>query len=309
MTFDSRPLVLYGRPSALLEILSPGPLTTVQDLGRPGWAHIGVPGSGAADQRALTLANRLVGNPEGAAALETTYGGLKLRLHAKSSGSQPSVRYIALTGAPCPARLDDGRLIAPNAPVAVYDGQVLELGLPSSGLRTYLAVRGGIDVTPSLGSRSTDLLSGLGPPPITAGDVLALGAPEGGLPGVDVAPQPPLSDDITLRVVAGPRDDWFTDESVQTLYAHDWEATSRSNRIGIRFDGPALTRRKEGELPAEGMARGALQVPPNGLPVLFLAAHPVTGGYPVVGVVHTKDLPLAGQIRPGARVRFLPARH
>lgn len=293
-------------PAATLEILAPGPLTTVQDLGRPGWAHIGVTASGAADRDALTLANRLIGNPEGAAALEATFGGLRLRLRARGPGGTPSVRYVALTGAPCPARLDDGRMLAPNTPTAVYDGQVLELGAPTSGLRTYVAVRGGIDVEPSLGSRATDLLSGLGPAPLTAGDLLPVGAPGGPMPGVDLAPRPALPDDITLRVVPGPRDDWFDPASVRTLYRQPWEATSRSNRVGIRFDGPPLTRVREGELPAEGMARGSLQVPPNGLPVLFLADHPVTGGYPVIGVVHAADLSLAGQIRPGGRVWFRP---
>ncbi|MFI0712181.1 biotin-dependent carboxyltransferase family protein [Streptomyces inhibens] len=170
-----------------LEILSPGPLTTVQDLGRPGWSHIGVPPSGAADPSSLALANRLLGNPENAAALEITYGGLRARLRSRRPDGTRSVLYTALTGAPCPARLDD-RPIAMNAPVPVLDGQCLELGVPTAGLRTYLAVRGGLDVPVTLGSRSTDVLSKLGPPPLTTGDVVQVAPPVGRMPGVDLAP-------------------------------------------------------------------------------------------------------------------------
>ncbi|MFE3826613.1 biotin-dependent carboxyltransferase family protein [Streptomyces sp. NPDC059092] len=286
-----------------LEILAPGPLTTVQDLGRPGWAHLGVTTSGAADTASLTLANRLLGNPEDSAALEITLGGLRARIRSRRADGTPTVLYLALTGAPCPVRLD-GRPAGMNAPIAVTDGQLLELGPPASGLRTYLAVRGGLDVPPVLGSRSADLLSGLGPPPLTAGDTVPLAPATGSMPGVDLAPCADPPREFTLRVVPGPRDDWFDEASRRALYRERWEATSRSNRVGVRLDGPALVRAGYGELPAEGMVRGALQVPPNGRPILFLADHPVTGGYPVIGVVHTDDLPLAGQLPPGAAVRF-----
>ncbi|MFE3740913.1 biotin-dependent carboxyltransferase family protein [Streptomyces sp. NPDC059134] len=286
-----------------LEILAPGPLATVQDLGRPGWAHLGVTASGAADTASLARANRLLGNPEDTAALEITLGGLRARIRARRADGAPAVLYLALTGAPCPVRVDGGAA-GMNAPIAVADGQLLELGPPASGLRTYLAVRGGLDVPPVLGSRSADLLSGLGPPPLTAGDTLPVAPATGAMPGVDLAPCAAPPREFTLRVVPGPRDDWFDEASRQALYREPWEATSRSNRVGVRLDGPALVRAGDGELPAEGMVRGALQVPPNGRPILFLADHPVTGGYPVIGVVHTDDLPLAGQLPPGATVRF-----
>ncbi|MEV7090762.1 biotin-dependent carboxyltransferase family protein [Streptomyces sp. NPDC093085] len=286
-----------------LEILAPGPLTTLQDLGRPGWAHLGVTASGAADTRSLTLANRLLGNPENTAALELTLGGVRARIHSRRPDAAPAVLHLALTGASCPVRLD-GRAIGMNAPVAARDGQLLDIGAPTSGLRTYLAVRGGFDVPPVLGSRATDLLSGLGPPPLTAGDLLPVAPATGALPGVDLAPcaAPPAA--FTLRVVPGPREEWFDAASRQALYRAAWTATSRSNRVGVRLEGPALVRSGSGELPAEGMVRGALQVPPNGQPILFLADHPVTGGYPVIGVVHADDLPLAGQLPPGAPLRF-----
>ncbi|MEW1723962.1 biotin-dependent carboxyltransferase family protein [Streptomyces sp. NPDC093109] len=318
-----------------LEVLDPGPLTTLQDLGRPGWAHLGVTASGAADLPSLALANRLVGNPENTAALETTYGGLRVRIGAwqvdarradarapgaapgGGSGSAPGVVWAALTGAPCPAVLD-GRPVGMDAPFAVADGQVLGLGAPTAGLRTYLALRGGPDVPATLGSRSTDLLSGLGPAPLAAGDILPLAPPGGALPGVDLAPRAALPGprsgsgsgpgDFVLRVVPGPRDEWFDAAAVAALYGEPWTATSRSNRVGVRLDGPVLGRARAGELPAEGMVRGALQVPPNGQPILFLADHPVTGGYPVIGVVHAADLPLAGQLPPGATVRFRRSR-
>jgi biotin-dependent carboxylase-like uncharacterized protein len=271
-----------------IEVLRPGPLCTVQDLGRPGYAHLGVPHSGAADADSLRLANRLVGNPEDAAALELTFGGAALRFHAAA--------WIALTGAP--VRVRPGAM---NAPCHVPAGATVELGTPPAGVRTYVAVRGGVDVPPVLGSRSTDLLSGLGPPPLTAGDRLAIGHASEPIT-VDVAPGYEPEEEPVLRIIAGPRDDWF--ESLEPLVEAPYEVSSHSNRVGVRLEGPPLTRRREGELPSEGMVTGALQVPPSGRPIIFLTDHPTTGGYPVAAVLMTADLSCAGQLRPGQRVRF-----
>jgi biotin-dependent carboxylase-like uncharacterized protein len=283
-----------------LTVEATGPLTTVQDAGRRGWAHLGVTGSGACDPGSLARANRLVGNPPGAAGLEVTLGGLRLR------AAGPGVTWVALCGAPAPARAG-GRPAPLAAPVALRDGDVLALGVPARGLRTYVAVRGGVAVPPVLGSRATDLLSGLGPAPLRPGDRLPVGVPGRPFPAADLAPAPALPDrEFRLRVLPGPRDDWFPATAWRTLVGARWTATSRSNRVGVRLAGPALTRSRGGELPAEGMVPGALQVPPNGQPVLFLADHPVTGGYPVIGVVCDADLPLAGQIPPGAAVLFTP---
>jgi biotin-dependent carboxylase-like uncharacterized protein len=273
----------------VIEILSPGPLATIQDLGRPGHAALGVGASGAADRRSLRLANRLVGNPEGAAAIELTFGGFAARFE--------TLAHVALAGAPCAG-------VAMHAPIYVPAGGELRVGAPAAGLRTYLAVAGGIDVAPVLGSRSTDTLAGLGPAPLRAGDRLPVGATHGEPPGVDVAPVPWPRADPVLRVLPGPRADWFTGEALATLHASGWTVTPRSNRVGMRLDGPALDRRTDAELPPEGMVEGALQVPPDGRPVLFLADHPVTGGYPVIAVVHPDDVPLAAQARPGATLRF-----
>jgi biotin-dependent carboxylase-like uncharacterized protein len=280
----------------MIEVVRPGPLATVQDLGRPGHAHLGVPRSGAADERALRLANRLVGNPEGAAAIEFTLGGGAVRFEDGA--------WVAVTGAPVPVRIN-GRPYGMNAPCYVDAESMIELGLPLEGLRGYLAVRGGLAVEPTLGSRSTDLLSGLGPAPLSAGDRLPVW-PTSGLDEiqVDVAPSAGLPAVPVLRVLPGPRDDWFTPESLATLTAQPYEVTSESNRVGVRLDGPVLTRIREGELSSEGMVTGAVQVPPNGRPILFLTDHPTTGGYPVVAVVATSDIPLAAQLRPGQHIRF-----
>ncbi|WP_067482915.1 5-oxoprolinase subunit C family protein [Actinomadura hibisca] len=280
----------------MIEVVRPGPLATVQDLGRPGLAHLGVPGSGAADVRAFRLANRLVGNPEERAAIEVTFGGAAFRFDQAA--------WIAVTGAPLTVRIG-GRPHGPNAPCHVPAGGLVELGAPSSGLRSYVAVRGGVAVEPVLGSRSTDLLSGLGPAPLSPGDRLPIG-PVTGLADllVDVAPVAPLPEVPTLRIVPGPRDDWFAAEALGKLTSGPYEVSGESNRVGVRLQGPPLPRAREGELGSEGMVTGAIQVPPNGLPILFLADHPATGGYPVIAVLTAASIPQAAQLRPGQHVRF-----
>lgn len=283
-----------------LEVLATGASALVQDLGRPGLAASGVGRSGAADRAALRLANRLVANPEGAAGLEAVLGGLSVRAHR--------LLTVALAGAAAPAAID-GRPMGHHAVLTLRRGQVLTLGAPPSGLRTYLAVRGGIAVAPVLGSRATDVLSGVGPRPLAAGDLLPVGPEPSTFPLVDVAPVgAPPSGTVTLRAVPGPRADWAADPAALARTA--WTASSRSDRVGIRLEGEPLRRLDRGELPSEGMVRGAVQVPPGGEPVLFLADHPVTGGYPVIAVVLDTDVDRAAQVRPGQQVRFtLPRGH
>ncbi|MBB3674911.1 biotin-dependent carboxylase-like uncharacterized protein [Modestobacter versicolor] len=275
-----------------LTVLGPGPLTTVQDEGRPGQAALGIGRSGACDRASAALANRLVGNPAGAALLEVTFGGLAVRAEADL--------LVVTTGARCPG--------APHAaPTVLRRGQELRLGAPASGLRSYLAVRGGIDVPPVLGSRATDVLAGLGPAVVAAGDVLPVGEPSAPLPGVDLAPvADPPAGEVTVAVLPGPRADWFGEPGWAGLTGQPWSVTSESNRVGLRLDGVPLERLREGELPSEGMVRGALQVPPSGTPVLFLADHPVTGGYPVIGYVTDADVDRCAQLRPGQVMRFRP---
>ncbi|MCJ0875295.1 biotin-dependent carboxyltransferase family protein [Streptomyces sp. AP-93] len=286
-----------------LEVVRAGALTTLQDLGRPGYAHFGVPRSGALDAGAHALANRLLGNPPGAAVLETTVDGVALR----AVGGPVTV---AVTGAPCAVRAC-GRPVAWGAPVWLRAGAELEVGRAESGVRGYVSVRGGFAVEPVLGSRSTDLLSGLGPPVLTAGAVLPVGAPgPDPVAGADAPAAPGPPSELVLPLRLGPRADWFTAQSLtERLLRGRYTVSAASNRIGLRTEGPALLRARGGELPSEGMVLGAVQVPPDGRPVVFLADHPVTGGYPVVGVVPPGPaLDAAAQSPPGLPVRFVRSR-
>ncbi|MFD0384777.1 biotin-dependent carboxyltransferase family protein [Streptomyces stramineus] len=283
-----------------LTVVRAGALTTVQDLGLPGHAHLGVGRSGALDEPAHRLANRLVGNPAECATLETTVNGCAVRAATAVTA--------AVTGAPCPVRVD-GRPVAWGAPVRVPAGAVLEIGAATRGLRGYAAFAGGVAAEPVLGSRSRDLLSGLGPEPLTDGDTLPLGTPHGPSAGADAVPWAgePVGG-LVLPVVLGPRDDWFTPGALRALAGTGFRVSAASNRIGLRTEGPPLARAREGELPSEGMVLGAVQVPPDGCPVVFLADHPTTGGYPVVGVVPEPSLAAAAQAVPGTPVRFVPVR-
>jgi KipI family sensor histidine kinase inhibitor len=317
-----------------IEVIKPGPLATVQDLGRPGFGHLGVPHSGAADAASLRLANRLVGNADGAAGIELTFGRAAFRF--------PAGAWVAVTGASAPVTLETGQagdtpVTARGAPgrgsgetardmprdaeFSVPAGGVVRVGAPTAGLRCYLAVRGGIGVPPVLGSRSTDLRSGLGPAALRPGDALPVGgaaeprpaAGAGGhaaetteLPVALVAPtvMPAAGDPAVLRVVPGPRDDWFEPGALRQLRAGTYVVTPASDRTGLRLGGPALVSARGDQLPSEGVATGALQVPPGGRPILLLADHPVTGGYPVIATVLSADIGLAAQLRPGSTLRF-----
>jgi biotin-dependent carboxylase-like uncharacterized protein len=280
----------------MITVLRPGPLTTIQDLGRPGYAHLGVGRSGAADRDSLRLANRLVGNPDGAAALEITFGGFAATFGARA--------VVALTGAPGPARVGL-RDIGPNGPVEVGAGAELTVRPPDRGVRTYLAVRGGLDVPAVFGSRSTDLLGGLGPDVVRAGTRLRIGTGTAGFPTTDLAPVGTLPDTVVLPVRPGPRADWFAPGALDLLAGSRYEVTPASDRVGLRLDGPALPAAATRELPTEGMAEGSLQVPPDGAPIVMLADHPVTGGYPVIAVVDEAAIGAAAQARPGDQIRFV----
>ncbi|WP_121252720.1 biotin-dependent carboxyltransferase family protein [Nocardioides ferulae] len=285
-----------GSRAAALEVLRTGPLATVQDQGRVGLAHLGVPRAGALDGPAAALGNRLVGNPPEAAVLEVTFGGLAVRAHAG--------RWVAVTGASGPVRIA-GRPCAGGRAEFLPAGEVLEVGPPAVGLRSYVAVAGGIEVPPVLGSRSTDTLAWVGPPALTPGAVLPLGDPTGP-PAAHEVPRPPPSAGV-LRLHPGPRLDWFSSGALDLLCSSPYTVGIDSNRVGLRLEGHRLRRRRPGELPSEGMVSGAVQVPPNGRPVIFLADHPPTGGYPVIAVVERADLWQCAQLRPGQTVRFTRA--
>jgi biotin-dependent carboxylase-like uncharacterized protein len=282
-----------------LTVLRTGPQTLVQDLGRPGNAHLGVPPSGALDAPSLRLANRLVGNAESLAGLEVLLGGLAVRAEASCT--------VVVTG----PRVDvsvNGRCAGSHSLVHLKCGDVLEMGTPVEGLRCYLAVSGGISVPAELGSRSTDLLSGIGPEPVRPHDELPLGPVTAPAVGVDVLVPFRVPDELVVPVLLGPRDDWFGEPGKQ-LRAGKWTVSDRSNRVGMRLTGTALTRSESfqgKELPSEGIPTGGVQVPADGQPVVFLADHPTTGGYPVIGVVPADVLPLLAQARPGTSLRFRP---
>jgi biotin-dependent carboxylase-like uncharacterized protein len=281
------------------EILSTGPLALVQDLGRPGLAHLGVTRSGAADRRNHALANRLVANPDDRATVEVTFGGFSARV----SGSAAETVAVVVTGADTNPAIN-GKPFGTNSIAHARPGDVITLGRPVSGMRSYLAVRGGIDVPPVLGSRSYDVLSALGPAPLRDGDVLAVGTHPVAYPELEQAPVAAVEAGVVeLSVVLGPRDDWLVDPDA--LVRTDWVASDRSDRVGMRLTGTPLRHRwPDRQLPSEGATRGSIQIPPNGQPVILGPDHPVTGGYPVAGVVVAADMDRVAQIRPGQPLRM-----
>jgi biotin-dependent carboxylase-like uncharacterized protein len=276
-------------------VVRAGALTTIQDLGRPGHAHLAVPRAGAADLPAHLLANKLVGNPADAATLETTLTGVTLRVMCQA--------WVAVTGAVAPVTVD-GRPGDWGLPVLVQRGQTLDVGQAIYGLRSYVAVSGGFWATPVLGSRSRDLLACIGPDPLIDGQKLTLGPPGMSPAHLDLAPWPVPCEDPVLAVTPGPRDDWFSPAAMTLLLSGRWTVTPDSNRIGIRLAGRALPWARQGELPSEGTVTGAVEVPSDGQPLIFLNDHPTTIGYPVIATVSPASLAACAQVRPGQSVRF-----
>lgn len=308
----------------VLSVRSPGMLTLFQDAGRTGLTHWGVSPSGPVDRVAAAEANRLVGNQPQATVLENLAGGLAVTAHRDV--------VLALTGAQVPARisednpvdaespaLEEPLAVTPYRPFALKPGQTLTLGATERGLRTYLAVRGGFAAPQQATSSSRDTLAGLGPEPLATGDLLALAAESSAVVGNPAPPLPlPGEQTLTIRAVPGPREDWFTPESLTRFTEAIWEVSQSSDRIGARLvlaeregggEKPdpteVLARISSKELPSEGMVAGAMQVPPSGEPVIFLADHPVTGGYPVIATVHPNDLRLVAQAPPGTKLQFV----
>jgi biotin-dependent carboxylase-like uncharacterized protein len=277
----------------VIVVRQPGLLTTVQDLGRPGWAHLGVPLAGAVDRAALRAANRIVGNASGAAVLETTLAGPELHFEVDA--------MVAVTGGRCAVTVG-GQVVDPGVAVTVRRGRTVTAGPVSRGVRSYLAVRGGVDVPAVLGSRSTCTLSGLGPAPLAAGDRLAIAAQVAGAVADELLPE--IVDEPVLQLLPGPRDDAFPADALSTLKSCSYTVSASSDRSGVRLEGAVLQRLCDVELPSEGVVPGAVQVPPDGQPIVFLANCPTTGGYPVIGVVRPEDLAHAAQARPGTRLRF-----
>lgn len=289
-----------AEPRPALTVVRAGSLTTVQDFGRPGLAHLAVAPSGALDPEALRLANRLVGNPDGAAALETTLTGVAVRAEVNCR--------VAVTGAVSPVTVDDRQMGWAMA-LDLTAGQLLDVGMATVGVRAYVAVAGGVGGPSTFGSRSRDVLSGLGPRPLRDGDSLVTGRSQGLPAPVEFGGRfrPPLRLNVLLHL--GPRHDWMGEGAAAMLGWASWRVAAASNRTALRLEGPSLPLRRNGQLPSEGIVTGAVQVPPAGRPLIFLADHPTTGGYPVVGVLDPANLGACAQARPGTAVSFRTCRY
>jgi antagonist of KipI len=285
---------------SVIQVQSPGLLTTVQDLGREGFGPLGVSASGAADPISLRLGNRLVGNAEGAAALEMTLlGGTFLF---------PQNGTIALTGSDFAATLD-GSLLELWTSVEVRPGQTLRVGATRSGARSYLCVQGGIVERTLLGSASTHLLSGLGGHEgraLRKGDVLRIGSATASFRKRSVAPRAleRLSPRKALRITPGPQSDWFPRESQQRFYESTYRIAEESNRMGLRLAGPPIAPGSSGEMITEGVSIGAVQITAGGMPIILFVEQQTTGGYAKIANVISADLHSLGQLRPRDEIRF-----
>ena len=302
-----------------MNILFPGPLSTVQDMGRTGHASQGYPECGACDKYALALGNLLCGNPETAAAIEMTFVGATVQF------DQDAV--IALTGASCAPTLN-GMSIPLHAPVRVPAGSTLEIGMFTAGLRLYLCVQGGVDVPPVLGSRSTDLkcrIGGVEGRALRQGDHLPIGMPAPGyafgraaraakvLAGKPWLLRPRTAHSFMpeqavplLRAVPGPQDSAFTEEGLRTFFSSMYTVATDLNRMGVRLSGPAVATKHGSDILSDGIVEGSVQISANGQPILMLADHQTTGGYAKIATVIAPDLSACAQLRPGELAAFRP---
>jgi len=287
----------------MIEVLRPGLLTTVQDRGRFGYQKFGVPVSGGVDEIALRAANVLVGNTQGAAALEVTALGPRLRFLAET--------VVALTGAEVEGDIG-GRAIPWCKSFQVRAGQILDVRACTRGLRTYLAIAGGLDVPVLLGSRSTCLVANFGGfhgRPLATGDVLGAGppsAPLGDLAGREVpeAWRARHGSPVLLRVVLGPQVDAFTEEGRRTFLGSTYQISPNADRMGYRLDGPVIAHQGSADILSDWVPLGGVQVPGDGKPIILLADRQTTGGYPKIATVIKPDISLVAQLRPGEMLAF-----
>lgn len=292
---------MTGRPELLVP--TAGVLLLVQDAGRAGLLGQGVSPSGFADAASAARANRLVGNPEHAAVLESLLGGVVL----EAVGAEAT---IAVSGIDAVIEVEThgvARRVEPESPIALPPGAVLRIGPATAGLRAMIAVRGGVDARPVLGSRSRDTLAGLGPAPVVDGDRLSVGAAATAWPTVELAvvdPPPSTSRTLVLTFRWGPRDDRLEPAGIAALLGAR-AVSARADRVGVRLDGPVVGT-TESRLPSEPTVAGAIELPTDGLPFVLGRDHPVTVGYPVVGVVDAASLDRLAQARPGTPVRLVP---
>jgi len=285
----------------VFEVVQPGSLTTIQDMGRHGYQQYGVPVSGAMDSYALMVANLLVGNDEGAACLEITVLGPRLRILGDT--------VVAVTGADLSPALNNSPLPMWET-VKVCSGDTISFGHPKRGCRGYLAVAGGIDVAEVLGSRSTyvkSCLGGLDGRPLRSGDRLCSGEPRAGISARKLPSQyiPEYQGENELRVILGPQDDYFTRKGIQTFLHSEYRISVQADRMGYRLEGPPIEHKAGADIVSDGIPLGAVQVPGDGLPIILLADRQTTGGYAKIATVSTIDLPKLAQAKPGDRVRFI----
>lgn len=286
-----------------LVVVEPGPLTAVQDLGRPGYQRVGIPPSGPLDRAAFAVANRLVGNPDGAAGLELTLKGPRLEVRREC--------VVAVTGAEMGFAVN-GQAAPAWTAVRLRPGDVIGFGMATAGCRAYLAVAGGIDVPPALGSRATYLrgrLGGLEGRPLQKGDGLPVGPPRlplGGLAGRTVPPsrRPAYASEVECRVILGPQDDRFTPGGIAAFLDGLYEVTPQADRMGYRLRGPVITHARGHDIISDGIPLGGIQVPGEGQPIVLLVDRQTTGGYTKLATVISVDIGRIGQTKPGHRVRF-----
>ncbi len=286
-----------------LFVVDPGPLTTVQDLGRPGYQRLGIPPSGPLDQPAFVCANRLVGNPDGAAALELTLRGPRLEVR------RPCL--VALAGAEMAMTVND-RPVPGWTAIRLDAGDVLAFRMVTAGCRAYLAVAGGLDVPQVLGSRATYLrgrLGGVEGRALQKGDVLPLGAPAAALERLEGRHVPPARRpgypaEVECRVILGPQDDRFTPEGIAAFLGGPYEVTPHADRMGYRLSGPPIAHARGHDIISDGIPLGGIQVPGEGQPIVLLVDRQTTGGYTKIATVISADIARIGQARPGQRVRF-----
>jgi len=312
-TTDDKDSAASVKLAPAFEVLSAGVQTLFQDAGRVGQTDRGISCSGALDRGSFQRVNRIVGNPSHCTVLENAMGSLQLR------ATQCAVVCVGGADAPISVTTEHGQKIeyVRHQAIALNPGDVIRLGAVKAGVRSYVAVRGGWSVPLVLESSSYDTLADIGPAPLRAGDELYVGEISStdlsaiAWEGVDCLPAydlPRANDCITLDLLLGPRSDWFSTDALSVLSSQDWSVSAQSNRVGLRLNGQnALTRDTAyatKELPSEGTVLGSVQVPSNGQPILFLADHPLTGGYPVIGCVASYHLDVLGQIPAGSRIRF-----
>jgi biotin-dependent carboxylase-like uncharacterized protein len=286
-----------------LVVLDPGLLTTVQDLGRPGYQRVGIPPSGPLDRGAFVLANRLVGNPDGAAGLELTLRGPRLEVRREC--------VVAVTGADMGVAVN-GEATLPWTAIRLRPGDVVGFRMVTAGCRAYLAVAGGLALPPALGSRSTYLrgrLGGVEGRALQKGDALPVGPaahPLESLEGrtVPEARRPAYGSEVECRVILGPQDDRFTAEGLAAFLAGPYEVTPQADRMGSRLSGPRITHARGHDIISDGIPLGGIQVPGEGQPIVLLVDRQTTGGYTKIATVISADIARLGQSRPGHRVRF-----